>query len=88
MCIRDRIQADTGNVAAEDPVLVSSSEEREEDEVGEEENRSSPALIKETVWDLSASDPPAQVEDLDAQAVEEETAEPLAPSRDDQDIVV
>ncbi|KAL0690221.1 hypothetical protein Bca4012_089899 [Brassica carinata] len=35
-----------------------------------------------------ASDPPAQVEDLDAQAVEEETAEPLAPSRDDQDIVV
>ncbi|KAG2295384.1 hypothetical protein Bca52824_042053 [Brassica carinata] len=38
--------------------------------------------------DLSASDPPAQVEDLDAQAVEEETAEPLAPSRDDQDIVV
>ncbi|KAH0867704.1 hypothetical protein HID58_074726 [Brassica napus] len=84
----DAIQADTGNVAAEDPVLVSSSEEREEDEVGEEENRSSPALIKETVRDLSASDPPAQVEDLDAQAVEEETAEPLAPSRDDQDIVV
>ncbi|KAL0688175.1 hypothetical protein Bca4012_087852 [Brassica carinata] len=35
-----------------------------------------------------ASDPPAQVEDLDAQAVEEEMAEPLAPSRDDQDIVV
>lgn len=84
----DAIQADTGNVAAEDPVLVSSSEEREEDEVGEEENRSSPALIKETVRDLSASDPPAQVEDLDAQAVEEETAKPLAPSRDDQDIVV
>ncbi|KAG2247134.1 hypothetical protein Bca52824_086762 [Brassica carinata] len=84
----DAIQADTGNVAAEDPVLVSSSEEREEDEVGEEENRSSPALIKETVRDFSASDPPAQVEDLDAQAVEEETAEPLAPSRDDQDIVV
>ncbi|KAG2281944.1 hypothetical protein Bca52824_053164 [Brassica carinata] len=49
---------------------------------------SSPALIEETVRNLSASDPPAQAEGLDAQAVEEETAEPLDPSRDDQDIVV
>ncbi|KAH0938666.1 hypothetical protein HID58_006127, partial [Brassica napus] len=79
---------DTGDVATEDPVLVSSSEEREEDEVGEEENRSSPALIEETVPIPSVSDPPAQVEGLDAQAVEEEVVEPLDPSRDDQDIVV
>ncbi|KAH0921033.1 hypothetical protein HID58_021051 [Brassica napus] len=79
---------DTGDVATEDPVLVSSSEEREEDEVGEEENRSPPALIEETVPIPSVSDPPAQVEDLGARAVEEETVEPLDPSRDDQDIVV
>ncbi|XP_033141071.1 meiosis-specific protein ASY2-like [Brassica rapa] len=84
----DAIQADTGDVATEDPALVSSSEEREEDEVGEEENRSLPALIEETVPIPSVSDPPAQVEDLGAQAVEEETVEPLDPSRDDQDVVV
>ncbi|XP_013708760.1 meiosis-specific protein ASY2-like [Brassica napus] len=84
----DAIPEDTGDVATEDPVLVSSSEEREEDEVGEEENRSSPALIEETVPIPSVSDPPAQVEGLDAQAVEEEVVEPLDPSRDDQDIVV
>ncbi|KAG5410244.1 hypothetical protein IGI04_006563 [Brassica rapa subsp. trilocularis] len=83
----DAIPEDTGDVATEDPVLVSSSEEREEDEVGEEENRSSPALIEETVPIPSVSDPPAQVEGLDAQAVEEEVVEPLDPSRDDQDIV-
>ncbi|KAH0939796.1 hypothetical protein HID58_007257 [Brassica napus] len=84
----DAIQEDTGDVATEDPVLVSWSEEREEDEVGEEENRSSPALIEETVPIPSVSDPPAQVEGLDAQAVEEEVVEPLDPSRDDQDTVV
>ena len=56
--------------------------------MGEEENRSPPALIEETVPIPSVSGPPAQVEDLGARAVEEETIEPLDPSRDDQDVVV
>ena len=84
----DAIQTDTGDVAAEDPVLVSSSEERGEDEVGEEENRSSPALVEEMVPNLPVSNPPAQVEGLGDQVVEEETIEALDPSRDDQDVVV
>ncbi|KAG5384119.1 hypothetical protein IGI04_035589 [Brassica rapa subsp. trilocularis] len=83
----DAIQTDTGDVAAEDPVLVSSSEERGEDEVGEEENRSSPALVEEMVPNLPVSNPPAQVEGLGDQVVEEETIEALDPSRDDQDVV-
>ncbi|KAG5393176.1 hypothetical protein IGI04_023139 [Brassica rapa subsp. trilocularis] len=84
----DAIQTDTGDVAAEDPVLVSSSEERGEDEVGEEENRSSPALVEEMVPNLPVSNPPAQVEGLGDQVVEEETIEALDPSRDDQDVVI
>ncbi|KAG5386956.1 hypothetical protein IGI04_038426 [Brassica rapa subsp. trilocularis] len=83
----DAIQTDTGDVAAEDPVLVSSSEERGEDEVGEEENRSSPALVEEMVPNLPVSNPPSQVEGLGDQVVEEETIEALDPSRDDQDVV-
>ncbi|KAH0921786.1 hypothetical protein HID58_021804 [Brassica napus] len=60
----DAIQTDMGDVAAEDPVLVSSSEEREGDEVGEEETRSSPALVEEMDPILPVSDPPAPVEGL------------------------
>ena len=84
----DAIQTDTGDVAAEDPVLVSSSEEREEDGVGVEENGSSPALVEEMVPNLPVPDPSAQVEGLGDQVVEEETIEALDPSRDDQDVVV
>lgn len=84
----DAIQTDTGDVAAEDPVLVSSSEEREGDEVGEEETRSSPALAEEVDPILPVSDPPAPVEGLGDQVVERETTEALDPSRDDQDVVV
>ncbi|KAH0926248.1 hypothetical protein HID58_018504, partial [Brassica napus] len=83
----DAIQTDTGDVAAEDPVLVSSSEEREGDEVGEEETRSSPALAEEVDPILPVSDPPAPVEGLGDQVVERETTEALDPSRDDQDVV-
>ncbi|XP_033146605.1 uncharacterized protein At3g60930, chloroplastic-like [Brassica rapa] len=84
----EAIQTDTGDVAAEDPVLVSSSEEREEDGVGVEENGSSPALVEEMVPNLPVPDPSAQVEGLGDQVVEEETIEALDPSRDDQDVVV
>ncbi|KAH0942416.1 hypothetical protein HID58_002053, partial [Brassica napus] len=84
----DAIQTDTGDVAAEDPVLVSSSEEREGDEVGEEETRSSPALVEEMDPILPVSDPPAPVEGLGDQVVERETTEALDPRRDDQDVVV
>ena len=56
--------------------------------MGEEENRSSPALVEEMVPNLPVSNPPAQVEGLGDQVVEEETIEALDPSRDDQDVVV
>lgn len=84
------IQKETGNVAAEDPVLVSSSEEREDDEGGDqEENRSSPALIEEAALNPSASDPPAQIEGLNAQVAEEtvESLDPVVSKKDDHDTV-
>ncbi|KAG5400313.1 hypothetical protein IGI04_014920 [Brassica rapa subsp. trilocularis] len=84
------IQEETGNVAAEDPVLVSSSEEREDDEGGDqEENRSSPALIEEAALNPSASDPPAQIEGLNAQVAEEtvESLDPVVSNKNDQDTV-
>ncbi|KAG5397527.1 hypothetical protein IGI04_019341 [Brassica rapa subsp. trilocularis] len=69
------IQEGTGDVAAEDPVL--------------EENRSFPALIEEAALNPSASDPPAQIEGLNAH-VAEETVEllfPVVSNKDDQDTV-
>ncbi|KAG5400373.1 hypothetical protein IGI04_014980 [Brassica rapa subsp. trilocularis] len=84
------IQEETGDVAAEDPVLVSSSEEREDDEGGDqEENRSSPALIEEAAPNPSASDPPAQIEGLNAHVAEEtvESLDPAVSNKDDQDTV-
>uniref|UniRef100_M4FIT2 Uncharacterized protein n=1 Tax=Brassica campestris TaxID=3711 RepID=M4FIT2_BRACM len=55
----------------------------------EEENRSFPALIEEAALNPSASDPPAQIEGLNAH-VAEETVEllfPVVSNKDDQDTV-
>ncbi|KAH0926448.1 LOW QUALITY PROTEIN: hypothetical protein HID58_018704, partial [Brassica napus] len=82
------IQEGTGDVAAEDPVLVSSSEEWEDDEGAT--RRSFPALIEEAALNPSASDPLAQIEGLNAHAAEEtvELLFPVVSNKDDQDTSV
>ncbi|KAH0922899.1 LOW QUALITY PROTEIN: hypothetical protein HID58_022917, partial [Brassica napus] len=81
------IQEETWDVAAEDPVLVSSTRRRRGGD--QEENMSSLALIEEAALNPSAPDPPAQIEGLNTHVAEEtiESLDPVVSNKDDQDTV-